>query len=60
MEVSVSGKTYVCIEHLDGRVNPFWLYREWWDQGKHRKLIVKYGDAVSVLYHLTDIYAGRA
>ena len=44
----------VCIHHLDDTVNPFWLYAEYWDGGKHRRLVAKYADRLSVLAHAMD------
>lgn len=45
-----NGLRMVCVKHLDGRTNPYYVYRTWYDMGWHRKLIEKYADSVSVMY----------
>ena len=55
-----SGYAATCIKHTEDRTNPYWLYLEWYNMGKHRKLIAKYADMVSVLCHITNYYRGEA
>lgn len=54
MEINDGGVHLVCIKRM-GEVNPFYLYRVWWDGGEHRKLITKYADLTSVMWHLNQI-----
>lgn len=53
LEVSDGSYQFVCIK-TDEEINPYRLYRTWWDMGKHRKLIAKYADIGSVLYHIAQ------
>lgn len=39
----------------EGKVNPWRLYRTYWDGGKHRRLIAKYGCFHSISCHIHDI-----
>lgn len=48
MEVNDCGIHLECIK-TDDQNNPYRLYRVWWNQGNHRKLIDKYGDFHSVI-----------
>ena len=50
-EIQLDGFKVICIRD-DSKVNPFRVYRVWCDGGKHRKLLVKYGDMTSVLWYL--------
>lgn len=49
-----NGWNATCINHTEDRMNPFWLYLNWYDTRKHCKLIAKYADMVSVLCHITN------
>ena len=54
MEIHEGRWQYEVIK-TDEKTNPYRLYRTWWDMGKHRKLITKYGDIQSVIATLDDI-----
>jgi len=58
-EINLGGMTATCIKQLDGSVNPYWLYANWYDGKSHRKLIAKYADMVSVLCHVTNFLRGE-
>jgi hypothetical protein len=49
VDVAWNGTTYICIQHFDQHVNPFYLYRV---VGRHRTLLKKYADMKSVMYHI--------
>lgn len=53
MEINEGKWHLVCIKK-DGDVNPYRLYKVWYDMGKHRKLIVKYGEWESVVAWMWD------
>lgn len=54
MEISEGKWQYVCIK-TDEKINPYRLYRVWWDRGNHRKLITKYGEFDSIMWTLHQI-----
>ena len=54
MEISEGKWQYVCIK-TDEEINPYRLYRVWWDSGKHRKLITSYGEFGSIMWTLHQI-----
>ena len=58
MEVHANGHHLECIKDNSQTVNPYRLYKVWWDCGKHRKLIAKYADIVSVMIEATNIIRG--
>lgn len=54
MEIHEGKWHLICIK-TDEKINPFRLYRVWWDRGKHRKMIVKYADFQSIMWHAHQI-----
>lgn len=54
MEISEGKWQYVCIK-TDEEINPYRLYRVWWDRGNHRKLITRYGEFGSIMWTLHQI-----
>lgn len=62
MDLMAHGHRYVCIKHLDTNRNPFWLYELEWKDNKNgypyqsKKLLVKYQDMDSVLFHLLQLW----
>lgn len=58
LEINDGGAHLVCIKY-NGEVNPFRLYRVWWDYGWHRKEITRYGDLTSIMHHATEYVRGN-
>lgn len=56
MDICLDGFHLVCIRTAD-RVNPFRVYRVY---ANHRRLIAKYGDFLSVIYFVRDLYTAGA
>ena len=54
LEISEGKWQYVCIK-TDEEINPYRLYRVWWDRGNHRKLITRYGEFGSIMWTLHQI-----
>lgn len=61
LKLNVCGVHYSCILHHDDEFNPFWLYRHTWQlrecgygMSERRRLVAKYADINSVLYHLAQ------
>ena len=40
----------------EGKVNPWRLYRVWWDRGEHRKMLCKHANFISVAMHIKDTF----
>ena len=36
------------------QMNPYTVYREWYDKGWHSKKLASYADMVSCMYHITE------
>lgn len=55
-----SGK-YSVVCHEDARVNPYYLYKHTWERNKdgyyteRKRIVVKYANLNSCLYHLSQI-----
>lgn len=45
--------TYRIVFDDKAQVNPYTIYHEWYDQGKHSKKIETYADMYSCMYHIT-------
>ena len=56
MDICLDGFHLVCIKTAD-KVNPFRVYRI---TENHRRLIAKYGDFMSVIYFVRDLYTAGA
>lgn len=54
LEISEGKWQYVCIK-TDEKINPYRLYRVWWDRWNHRKLITRYGEFGSIMWTLHQI-----
>lgn len=50
-----NGFRLVCIKHLEDKTNPYRVYRVWYDMGWHRKELVRYADALSVMCYAADL-----
>lgn len=48
--------TYRVVYDDSTRCNPYTIYKEWYDNGKHNKKLTAYEDMTSCLYHIADIY----
>lgn len=55
MTINEKGLHLECIKDNSDKVNPYRLYRVWWDQGNHRRLIAKYADMNSILYAVLQV-----
>lgn len=58
MEIHENGMNLVCIKDDGDKYNPYKLYHVWYNQGKHRKQIAKYGDFYSVICRTKEILGG--
>ena len=56
MDVWNLGAHFTCVKHLDGSDTPYWLYKHWWDGGRHKKLIRKARYLGEILQLLADAY----
>jgi hypothetical protein len=52
LDIQLDGFHLTCIRTADKR-NPYRVYRVW---AGHRRQIAKYGDFLSVVYFISDIY----
>lgn len=48
--------TYRIVHDDSTNCNPYTIYKEWHDMGKHSKTIAKYSDMTSCLYHIAQEY----
>ena len=55
LEINEDGIHVVCIKTEADKVNPYKLYKVWWDQGWHRKELTRYGEFKSVLWHIAQL-----
>jgi len=55
MTINEKGLHLECIKDDSDKVNPYRLYRVWWDQWNHRRLIAKYADMNSILYAVLQV-----
>ena len=55
LEVNEYGFHYVAVKYEGYPVNPYRIYRVWWDMGWHRQQVAKYGDMRSVVCHIRDL-----
>ena len=51
LEISDGSYQYICIKTSE-KINPYRLYRVWWDGTYHRRLVEKYADMGSVLMRI--------
>ena len=54
LKMNVLGWAFVCTL-TPGRVNPFRLYRTWWDNGQHKKMVGEWANFQSVLCYLANL-----
>lgn len=55
MEINVEGVSLVCIMDTQTNQNPYKLYRVWYNDGYHRKLLKRYANFVSVIEHIRGV-----
>ena len=59
LEINENGQHLICIKDNGAKYNPYRLYTIWWDNGTHRKQIVRYADFESILYRILQLTTGR-
>lgn len=47
---------HITIEYHDGKTNPYRIFRNWYNQGKHKKQLAKYANFGSCLDFIRDYY----
>lgn len=47
---------HIIIEFHEGKTNPYRIYRKWYNMGWHKKMLQKYANFDSCLYHISDYY----
>lgn len=61
LDIRVEGHWFICVFHHDEKVNPYHLYEKVYEYksdrnyGWHRKQLERYGNFISVMYHLLTI-----
>jgi hypothetical protein len=55
MDLYFGDKHYVCIEDRT-KMNWYHLYEKWYEKGWHRKLVAKYADMGSILFHILQAH----
>jgi hypothetical protein len=55
LSINEKGLHLECIRDDSRKYNPYGLYQVWWDQGTHRKQIVRYAEFESVLWHIAQM-----
>lgn len=48
--------TYRVVFDDNAKGNPYTIYKEWYNEGKHIKVIARYDDMTSCLYHIAQEY----
>ena len=58
LDVFENGCWLVCVKDNTAKMNPYRLYRKYYEQGKGycRKMVAKYADFISVLCAVKSIY----
>lgn len=46
--------TYRVVYDDSRHYNPYTIYKEWYDNGKHAKKLTAYADMTSCLYHIAE------
>ena len=59
LSINENGQHLECIKNNCDTINPYRLYKVWWDGGWHRKLIDKFDDIQSVICEVYDISIGK-
>lgn len=58
LDICEFGVHVICIK-TDEKTNPYRIYHiKWYDGRKHKKLLAKYQDFYSVMYHILSLYCG--
>lgn len=53
-ELITDSTTLVIYKDEEARCNPYRIYRKWFDEGWHKKLVVKFQDLLSCTYFIND------
>lgn len=48
--------TYRVVHDTEAKCNPYTVYREWYNNGKHTIKLTAYEDMTSCLYHIAQLY----
>ena len=48
--------TYRVVYDDQAKNNPYTIYKEWYDRGKHSTKLTAYADMTSCLYHIAQMY----
>ncbi len=54
LKMNVFGVSFVCT-FTPSKINPFRLYRVWWDGGQHKKTVGEWANFQSVLCYLSNL-----
>lgn len=54
MDINEQGIHLVCIKDTDAKGNPYRLYQITYDNGWHRRMIAKYENFASIMYHIAE------
>ena len=52
LKLDHNGTHIIVIKDNTAQINPYRIYRKWYEYGWHRELVTKYADFDSVLYWL--------
>jgi len=58
LDVCESGCWLICVKDCTGKMNPYRLYRKYYEPGKgyRRKMVAKYADFISVICAIRSIF----
>ena len=56
LDIQENGVHLICIRDDKAKVNPYRLYKVWYDEGWHRKQEVRYADFLSIMHHIHEEY----
>lgn len=55
LSINENGLHLECIKHEADKINPYRLYKVWWDGGWHRKELTRYAQLKDVLWHIAQM-----
>lgn len=55
ISINENGLHVECIKHEADKINPYRLYKVWWDGGWHRKELTRYAGLKDVLWHIAQM-----
>lgn len=53
------GDHIICVKDTGRKVNPYLVYRKWYDMGWHKKKLTAYADYRSAVWLAAEIMTGR-